>query len=91
MLTGPGAITTVIVLIRSGETLALKAMTMLAIVVTFVIAYLLFRSAAKVKRVLGVTASLVISRIMGLLLGAIAVNFMAVGIWNIYSSFVAGR
>jgi len=91
MLTGPGAITTVIVMMRTGETLALKGITMLAILATFVISYLLFRSAARVREALGVTASLVISRIMGLLLGAIAVNFIAVGAWNIYGSFVSGK
>ncbi len=91
MLTGPGAITTVIVLIRTGETLVLKGVTVAAILATFLISYLLFRSAARVKNLLGMTASLVISRIMGLLLGAVAVNFIAVGIWNIYNSFIAGK
>jgi multiple antibiotic resistance protein len=87
MLTGPGAITTVIVVIRTGKTIEMKALTLLAILLTFAISYLLFRFADRASRALGVTASLVITRIMGLLLGAIAVNFVAVGIWNIYKSF----
>jgi multiple antibiotic resistance protein len=37
---------------------------------------------------MGVTGSLVITRVMGLLLGAIAVNFVSIGVWNIYRSMV---
>jgi multiple antibiotic resistance protein len=88
LLTGPGAITTVIVVIRTGQTLELKMMTMLAILLTFALSYLIFRFADKVNRILGVTGSLVITRVMGLLLGAIAVNFIATGIWNIYQSMI---
>jgi len=88
-LTGPGTITTVIVVIRTGKTLELKIITILAILLTFVLSYLIFRFAGMIYKMLGVTVSLVITRIMGLLLGAIAVNFIAVGIWNIYTSFTA--
>jgi len=87
LLTGPGAITTVIVVIRTGTTWDLKALTVLAIILTFFIAYLLFRFADRINDFLGVTVSLVITRIMGLLLGAIAVNFISIGIWNIFRSF----
>jgi multiple antibiotic resistance protein len=88
LLTGPGAITTVIVVIRTGQTLELKLLAILAIILTFTISYLIFRFASKIDKVLGVTGSLVITRVMGLLLGAIAVNFIATGIWNIYMSML---
>ncbi|MFB0522059.1 MAG: MarC family protein [Desulfatiglandales bacterium] len=86
LLTGPGAITTVIVLIRTGKTLDLKIIAIAAILLTFALSYLIFRSADRVNKLLGVTGALVVTRIMGLLLAAIAVNFVAVGIWNIYRS-----
>lgn len=41
-----------------------------------------------VNRILGVVGALVVTRLMGLLLAAIAVNFVAVGIGNIYRSMV---
>ena len=88
LLTGPGAITTVIVVIRTGQTLELKLIAILAIVLTFALSYPIFRFANKIDKVLGVTGSLVITRVMGLLLGAIAVNFIATGIWNIYLSML---
>ncbi|RZN66761.1 MAG: NAAT family transporter [Candidatus Methanolliviera hydrocarbonicum] len=88
LLTGPGAITTVILVIRTGETIGLKTIVILAILLTFALSYLIFRFANKINRILGVTGSLVISRVMGLLLGAIAVNFISVGIWNIYKSMI---
>jgi multiple antibiotic resistance protein len=88
LLTGPGAITTVIVVIRTGQTLELKLLTIVAILLTFALTYLIFIFAEKINKILGVTGSLVITRVMGLLLGAIAVNFIATGIWNIYLSMI---
>ncbi|MDR4505068.1 MAG: MarC family protein [Candidatus Scalindua sp.] len=87
LLTGPGAISTVIVVIRTGKTWELKAVTVFAIILTFVLTYLIFRFADRINKMLGLTVSLVITRIMGLLLGAISVDFVATGIWNIYKSF----
>jgi len=84
LLTGPGTITTVIVLIRTGKTFGLKIMDILAILSVFALTYVIFRFADRVSRVLGVTGSLLVSRIMGLLLASIAVNFVMVGIGNIW-------
>lgn len=88
LLTGPGAITTVIVVIRTAKTLELKLIAIGAILLTFALAYLAFRFANKINRILGVSGSLVVTRVMGLLLGAIAVDFISTGIWHIYISMV---
>jgi multiple antibiotic resistance protein len=88
LLTGPGAITTAIVLIRTGRTLDFKIIVIAAMLLTFAISYLIFRSADRVNRLLGITGALVVTRVMGLLLAAIAVNFIAVGTWNIYRSMI---
>ena len=87
VLTGPGAITTVIILIRSGTTIWLKALVLGAVLFTFVLTYIIFSFADKIDKILGVTGSLVLTRIMGLFLASIAVNFVSVGAWNIYMSF----
>ena len=88
LLTGPGAITTVILVMRAGVAPELKMLVILAILLTFALSYITFRFANRINRMIGVTGSLVITRVMGLLLGAIAVNFVSVGAWNIYMSMV---
>jgi multiple antibiotic resistance protein len=88
LLTGPGAITTVIPVMRAGVAMESKMVVILAILLTFAISYLIFRFANKINKLMGVTGSLVITRVMGLLLGAIAVNFVSIGVWNIYMSIV---
>ena len=88
LLTGPGTIATVILIIREGETIELKVMVLVAILLTFIISYIIFIFANKINKIIGVTGSLVITRVMGLFLGAIAVNFVSVGAWNIYMSMV---
>lgn len=84
MLTGPGAITTVIVLMDGAGTFESKLMVFAAILLTFVITYIIFNYSDLMDRVLGVTGTLVATRIMGLFVGAIAVDFVFTGIWNIY-------
>lgn len=85
LLTGPGAITTVIVLMGTAPGPAEKGAVFLAITSTFIATYLILRSSEYVGQILGLTGILVMTRIMGLLLGAIAVNFVAVGAWKIYA------
>jgi len=78
------------VVIRTGTTIELKLMTLLTILLIFIITYFIFRYAHRINNILGVTVSLVITRIMGLLLGAIAVDFVATGAWNIYKLLAGG-
>jgi multiple antibiotic resistance protein len=73
---------------RAGVAMESKMVVILAILLTFAISYLIFRFANKINKLMGVTGSLVITRVMGLLLGAIAVNFVSIGVWNIYMSIV---
>ena len=88
LLAGPGAITTVILVMRAGAAPELKMLVILAILLTFAISYITFRFANRINKIMGVTGSLVITRVMGLFLGAIAVNFVSIGAWNIYISMV---
>lgn len=87
LLTGPGTITTVIVLMGSASSLLQNIAVMFAILLTFIITLILFRFSRRVYKFLGYTGMLVFTRLMGLLLAAMAVNFIALGIWNIYISF----
>ncbi|MDL5502112.1 MAG: MarC family protein, partial [Candidatus Methanoperedens sp.] len=91
MLTGPGAITTIILYLTKGiEDYSLNLQTVIlievgAIILIFIITFLIFRSSDHFRKVVGMTGMLVMTRLMGLFLGAIAVGFIADGIWNIYT------
>ncbi|MDM7940004.1 MAG: NAAT family transporter [Methanothrix sp.] len=84
LLTGPGAITTVVVLMGAASTIAEKALVLLAIVLTFLITFFVLRFSEYIDQALGVTGIMVLTGIMGLILGAVAVNFVATGAWNLY-------
>ena len=84
LLTGPGAITTIIVLIRTADNLNLKLAVIGAILVTFIITFLIFRFSDYFNKVVGRTGMLVMTRLMGLFLGAIAVDFIFTGIKGIF-------
>ena len=80
MLAGPGAIATVMVLIsQGGETLPATASVLVSILITFSGTYLLLRGAPVVQRVLRRSGVAILERVMGLILAAIAVQFMADG------------
>jgi multiple antibiotic resistance protein len=87
LLTGPGTITTVIVLMGSALSVLQSSIVMLAIILTFAITWILFHFSRRIYKLLGYTGMLVFTRLMGLLLAAMAVNFIATGIWNMYTSF----
>ncbi len=85
LLTGPGAITTIIVLIRTAADLNSKMIVIGAILLTFVITFLIFRFSDYFNKVVGMTGMLVTTRLMGLFLGAIAVDFISTGIKRIFN------
>jgi multiple antibiotic resistance protein len=81
MLAGPGAIATVMVLMsRAAWRPVPTASVFVAITVTCIGAWLLMRSAASVERLLPKTLLRAFERVMGLLLAAVAVEFIAGGV-----------
>lgn len=85
LLTGPGTITTVIVIMGSTELILQKIIVIISILASFLIAYIIFNFSRKIYRYIGYTGMLVFTRIMGLFLASIAVDFIVKGVWNIYS------
>lgn len=90
LLTGPGAITTVVVLMGSAGSIAEKAIVILGVSLTYTLTLFVLRFSDYIDRVLGVTGIMVLTRVMGLILGAVAVNFVAAGAWNLYQSMAGG-
>ncbi len=79
MITGPGAITTVMVLMTQATTRARVALVFAAVVAVLAIAYAVLRAAPKIIRFFGQTGLNVMTRIMGLLVTVIAVQFIVDG------------
>lgn len=80
LLTGPGAITTCIVLFHVANEPANKALLILDIGLVFLISYFILSRSEKAFEILGKTGTMVIVRIMGLLLAAISVQFIITGV-----------
>jgi multiple antibiotic resistance protein len=80
MLAGPGSISTVMVLMGQSSEWWQTASICIAIVITAVLSYLILAGADRVRRYLGETGSRVLTRLMGLLLTAIAVQFILNGL-----------
>ncbi len=81
LLAGPGSIATVVVLMGRAHTLRVwkGASVLAAIAVTSLLAYLVLAGAARIDRVLGKTGLSILERASGLLLAAIAIQFMIDG------------
>lgn len=79
LLAGPGAISTVVLYAASFRTPLKMGMLVLAIISALGAAYLVLKTAYPLYRVLGKTGLNLITRIMGLILTAVAVQFILNG------------
>jgi multiple antibiotic resistance protein len=80
MLAGPGAISTVMVLIGESHQVWQHVVIYSMIVLTSVISYMILAGADRVRRYMGETGIRILMRLMGLLLVALAVQFVANGL-----------
>ncbi|WP_292388077.1 MarC family protein [Methanosarcina sp. UBA5] len=85
LLTGPGAISTVIVLMGSTENIEQKMIILISIILTFVLCLYIFLFSRRIHKFIGYNGMLVFSRLMGLLLAALAVKLTSTGIINIFN------
>lgn len=91
MLAGPGAITTVIVLMSEATDPQLDlvriVLILASIAITMLIAWLMLMNSDRIFRRIGRMGAYAISRIMGLILAAIAVQFVIFGIQGAYLEY----
>jgi MarC family membrane protein len=80
MLAGPGAISTVMVLIGESHAIWQHAVIYSTIAATALASFLILSGAGRVQRYLGETGIRILMRLMGLLLVALAVQFVANGL-----------
>ena len=80
LMAGPGAITATVLLAgRSNSDPMMLAILLAVIAVVLAICIVVFTLAARIGKLLGVTANIVISRLLGVLLAALAVQFVIDG------------
>ncbi|SFZ84988.1 multiple antibiotic resistance protein [Devosia enhydra] len=80
LLAGPGAISAVILLTTGAESDLDRWLVLLALVLIMVLAWITMLLAIPIQRLLGLTGLAVVSRIVGILLAALAVQFLFDGI-----------
>ncbi len=85
MLAGPGAIATVIVLMKRADWAPIETSIVLgSVALVCLIAYLVLRGAASAGRFLSRTTLHVLERIMGVLLAAVSIEFMIGGLRDVF-------
>ncbi len=93
LLAGPGSIATVVVLMgraRSGHWWQVIPL-LGSILVTAVACYVILRGASRIDRLLGQTGMSILSRVAGLLLAAIAIQFMVDGAADSFPTLLRAR
>ena len=90
MLSGPGAITTVMVLVNLYRGVEQKLAIIVAIVAVGAVSYLVLLAAGPLSRVIGDRGRAVFSKIMSLLLGAIGIQFIINGIKPVMLDIMKG-
>lgn len=85
LLAGPGAITAVMVIIQSNENFIIGAFVVLFAIFTAIIAtrFLLGQS-ERIYRIIGNVGSEVLSRVIGILVAAIAIEFIGMGVAGMF-------
>ncbi len=84
LLAGPGTITTAMIYFNSPQYfISERIAVILAVITVLLISYIILRLANPLFNRLGKTGSLIISRIMGLLLASIAIEFITSGLFTI--------
>jgi multiple antibiotic resistance protein len=85
LISGPGALTTVVLLMQEGEpSYVHQAILVGIILLVIMITYIFLRSASFIQKILGVTGSNVITRVFGIILTALATQFIISGIQSAF-------
>lgn len=79
LLSGPGCITAIILLMGKADTYGEKGLVLLAMVLAVGSAYIAMAAVERLKKLLGAGGIQIIARLMGILLAALAIQFIADG------------
>ncbi len=90
LIAGPGALASILILMTEarGE-LAASGLVLLSAAVVLVVSYVALRAAVRLAGILGQTGVNVVTRVLGLILAALAVQYVADGLAGLHVGFVA--
>jgi multiple antibiotic resistance protein len=88
LLVGPGTMSTTVLLSHRAETMELQAVLIVAIAAVIATTWLCLSLSEVIRRLLGESGLRIASRIMGLLLAALAVQFIADGLRELFPGLV---
>ncbi len=80
LIAGPGAISATILLSGTYADVLERAVLIVIVAVNLAVAWLVFFLAERIDRYLGATGRIVLTRLLGLILAALAVQFIADGV-----------
>jgi multiple antibiotic resistance protein len=89
LLAGPGSISTVVLQSSEVHGPLQNALFLLAIACVFIVTYFLLKSAPHLYRLLGKTGINLVTRIMGIILTAIAIQFIIDGVMGVVAQMKA--
>jgi len=80
MLAGPGSITNALVLMEDAPNISYKVMLVVSIFITMLISLLVLLGAGTLSKIIGETGNKILSKLMGLIVMVIAVEFFFAGV-----------
>jgi multiple antibiotic resistance protein len=84
LLAGPGAITTAVITAQTAKTAPHLALLSVIVLLISVMTFFIFLSSDKISGLLGKTGMNIFTRLLGLLLSAISVEFIAAGLKGLF-------
>jgi multiple antibiotic resistance protein len=88
LLAGPGSIATVTALMARAGSALYAVPVVICIGITCLVSYLMLRAAVRIAKVMGVTGMTVLNRVVGLIIGALAVQFIFDGVSDAFPRLV---
>ena len=88
LIAGPGAITSVMILSENTSSITEKAIFIIAIFVCILSTYLILSASKKLSKMIGMTGIRIVQRVMGIILMAIAVQFIFDGLYLAFDQWL---
>lgn len=88
LIAGPGAITSVMILSENTSSITEKAIFIVAIFICILSTYLILSVSKKLSKMIGMTGIRIVQRVMGIILMAIAVQFIFDGLYLAFDAWL---